>query len=76
MSILQSALCNGIKTIYEDAQMSDSIIKARNTEIHAHKVVLAAHSASFKPCFRQAMFQASAVSVSMPWVSFLCIVAF
>jgi len=34
--------------------MSDIIIKAGGTEIHAHKVVLAAHSASFK-----AMFQAS-----------------
>jgi len=51
---LQSTLCDGIKTIYEDDQMSDVTIKAGDTVIHAHKVVLAAHSASFK-----AMFQAS-----------------
>lgn len=51
---LESTLCNGIKAIYEYAQMSDVILKAGGTEVHAHKVALTAHSASFK-----AMFQAS-----------------
>lgn len=51
---LDTTLCNGMRSLYHDAQLTDISVKAGSTEINAHKVVLAAHS----PCFK-AMFQAS-----------------
>lgn len=62
---LQSTLCDGIKTIYEDDQMSDFTIKAGDTVIHAHKVVLAAHSASFKAMFQSEMQEAHDSTVEL-----------
>lgn len=51
---LGTTRCNGMRSFYYDAQLSDILVKAGSTEINAHKVVLAAHSPSFR-----AMFQAS-----------------
>ena len=41
---------------YDNAAFSDVVLKARDTKMHAHKLVLAAHSASL-----QAMFQVSCI---------------
>ena len=47
---------------YDNAAFSDVVLKARDTKMHAHKLVLAAHSASL-----QAMFQVTAFPV---WLFF------
>lgn len=51
---LKHTVCSGIATLFDDAASSDIAIKARDTTVHAHKIILAAQS----PYFR-AMFQVS-----------------
>ena len=53
ISVLTTALCKGINSIHQDDVLYDITLKAEDTTVHAHKIVLAAQSSCFK-----AMFQA------------------
>ena len=49
------SLCSGINTMLQDEQLCDIVLKAQETSICAHKVVLAAQSAYFKAMFEASM---------------------
>ena len=44
----QAKMCKGIALLRKDHGFCDIVIKAGDTEVHAHKVVLAAQSAFFR----------------------------
>ena len=54
---LHSALCTNIAALFDDPVSSDVEIKAGDTTVHAHKLILIASSPAFK-----AMFQVSSIS--------------
>ena len=49
---IMHAFSSGIETMYDDAHLSDVVLKAENTKIYAHKVVLASQSPAFKAMFQ------------------------
>lgn len=47
-----SALCRNIAALFDDPASSDVAIKAGDTTVHAHKLILAAQSPALKLCSR------------------------
>lgn len=50
---------------FDDASLSDIVVKAGEAKIHAHKIVLSAHSSTFKAMFQTGTKDSTAQEVEM-----------